>query len=300
MFCSTIVPTIGRPELSRAVQSVLKQKFTADDFEVIVVNDSIQPLPQASWQKSERVRIINTNQRERCIARNTGAAIARGKYLHFLDDDDWLLPDALQNFWLLAQNSNAAWLYGGARLIDLIGKQEITLHLGLNGNCFVQMMAGEWIPTGAYLVNPESFFAVGGFNYLITQGEDKEMCQRIALRDDFACTSATVVAISRGGVSTSDNLLGLIAGRREREKILNETGAFTRMRTSANSAYWRGRIVRIYLASVIWNMQERRILTVVKRTALGLMGFILAGQHIFNRDCWRAMIRSHTSRIVEC
>jgi len=57
--------------------------FTADDFEVIIVNDSGQPLPEADWQKSKRVRIINTNRRERSVARNAGAAIARGRYLHF-------------------------------------------------------------------------------------------------------------------------------------------------------------------------------------------------------------------------
>jgi glycosyltransferase involved in cell wall biosynthesis len=83
-FCSTIIPTINRSTLSRAVYSVLDQAFTGADFEVIVVNDSGQPLPDMDWQHSERVRVITTQRRERSVARNTGAAIARGKYLHFL------------------------------------------------------------------------------------------------------------------------------------------------------------------------------------------------------------------------
>jgi len=45
MFCSTIIPTIGRATLARAVQSVLEQDFTAADYEVIIVNDSGKPLP---------------------------------------------------------------------------------------------------------------------------------------------------------------------------------------------------------------------------------------------------------------
>lgn len=36
MFSSTVIPTIGRATLARAVQSVLEQDFNADDFEVIV------------------------------------------------------------------------------------------------------------------------------------------------------------------------------------------------------------------------------------------------------------------------
>ena len=39
MFSSTIIPTINRGTLSRAVLSVLEQDFSADDFEVIVVNE---------------------------------------------------------------------------------------------------------------------------------------------------------------------------------------------------------------------------------------------------------------------
>ena len=74
MFSSTIIPTINRSTLSRAVQSVLDQQFTQDEFEVIVVNDSGNPLPDMPWMHSLRVRVIETNRRERSVARNTGAA----------------------------------------------------------------------------------------------------------------------------------------------------------------------------------------------------------------------------------
>jgi len=76
MFCSTIIPTISRPTLARAVQSVLEQDFTAADFEVIVVNDSGKPLPADERQKSKRVHVLETNRRERSMARNIGAAIS--------------------------------------------------------------------------------------------------------------------------------------------------------------------------------------------------------------------------------
>src|SRR5258706_4760557 len=95
MFCSTIMPTIGRPSVARSVQSVLDQSLTPGDFEVIVVNDSGRPLPAGDWQASPRVRQIDIQRRGQSVARNAGAAIARGRYLHFLDDDDWLLPGAL-------------------------------------------------------------------------------------------------------------------------------------------------------------------------------------------------------------
>ena len=64
-----------------------------------------QLLPDMDWQHSEQVRVLNTNRRERSVARNTGAAVAKGKYLHFLDDDDILLPGALEAFWSLDESA---------------------------------------------------------------------------------------------------------------------------------------------------------------------------------------------------
>ena len=298
MFCSTIIPTIGRSTLSRAVESVLNQAFTAADFEIIVVNDSGQPLPDAEWQKSEKVQVLNTNRREKSIARNTGAAIARGKYLYFLDDDDWLLPEALNHFWRLARTNDAVWLYGGAQLLGITSKKEVTIHLEMNGNCFVQAVAGEWIPLQASLIQTDLFFSVGGFNSLLNIGEDKDLCQRCALRGNLAYTPATVTVITRREDDPERYSPGVESGWQEREKVLNETRAFSCMRGSANSSYWNGRLIRTYLASTAWNLQHWRIFTAVSRAMFGLAGFILAGKHLLVPDFWQAITKSHMSNIV--
>lgn len=298
MFCSTIIPTIGRPTLSKAVYSVLEQSFAADDFEVIVVNDTGRPLPEAGWQTSNKVQVITTNQRERSVARNTGAAIAKGQYLHFLDDDDWLMPDALQHFWDLAQQSEAGWLYGGALLADINTGKELTLHLRLKGNCFIQAVTGEWLPLQASLIKAETFFTVGGFNPLAVPGEDKDLLRRIALYNTFDYTEATVVTITRGNESTTNYAVGLRHGRREREKVLNESGAFSQMRQSARSGYWQGRIVRTYLFSTIWNIQQRRGLTAISRLINALVALLLASRYLFAAEFWQAVTRKHLSRII--
>ena len=62
MFVSTIIPTVARDTLARAVVSVLDQDLAGEDFEVIVVNDSGAPLPSAPWQSSSRVRIVDTRR----------------------------------------------------------------------------------------------------------------------------------------------------------------------------------------------------------------------------------------------
>ena len=135
IFFSYIIPTIGRKSLEVAIQSVLTQDFSHADFEVIVVNDSGSPLPNAAWHASPRVQIINTNKCERSFARNSGAAVAKGQYLAFLDDDDWILPGALEAFWNLANRyPNAAWLYGGIRIVDEHTKVLAAINSQLSGN----------------------------------------------------------------------------------------------------------------------------------------------------------------------
>src|ERR1035437_3450278 len=99
MFVSVIIPTVDRPSLIRSVNSVLDQEFTEEEFEVIVVNDTGRALTPAPWQSSPRARILDSQKRNRCFARNAGATVAKGRFLIFLDDDDWLLPGAFAAHW---------------------------------------------------------------------------------------------------------------------------------------------------------------------------------------------------------
>jgi glycosyltransferase involved in cell wall biosynthesis len=294
MFCSTVIPTIARPSLSRAVKSVLNQEFSAADFEVIVVNDSGRPLPTASWQHSERVRVIHTRSRDRSVARNTGSATARGDFLHFLDDDDWLLPGALGSFWKLARSGEAPFLYGNPLLTDRRGIPLVELDYDLGGNCFIQLIAGEFFFLGSFVVDASTFFAVGGFNPRLPASEELDLCRRIALHGPFVGTSNVVVCVAVGEEDSTTDYEQLVAyNRRAREGILDEPNAFARMRDSAHNTYWWGRIVRTYATSVIWNLQNRRPLTAINRASFALGSLALAGRHLLATDFWRAIAKSH-------
>jgi glycosyltransferase involved in cell wall biosynthesis len=296
VFCSTIIPTVGRTTLARAVQSVLDQAFVVDGFEVVVVNDSGSPLPAAAWQQSDRVRVLDTNRRERSVARNAGAAIAQGRYLHFLDDDDWLLPNALQDLWNVTQRSNAAWIYGSTQLVDRQGVPIIRLEHELCGNGFLQAMAGEWIPLQASLIKTEVFFSAGGFNALLTGPEDIDLLRRILLRHEAAGTTSTVVYLAIGEEgSTTDYRHSPLYSRWARERILEMPGAFARMRRSASSGYWWGRIVRVYLTSMVWNLRRRQVLTGASRAAYATASLGLGASHLASPGFWRAVAKAYQS-----
>lgn len=301
MFCSTIIPTVGRPTLSRAVHSVLSQDFEREDFEVIVVNDSGEPLPDEEWQKSTRVRLIHTNRRERSSARNAGAAIAGGRYLHFLDDDDWMLQGSFESLWELANTAQAVWLYGGYRLVDCSGNLIEECYPNESGNCLIRFIAHEWLPLQASLIEAKAFFAEGGFDPLLNSNEDIDFARRISLHGDIAGTSALVTSYRTGPEgSTTDYSYARLRETSlwSREKVLNRPAAFTRMRASAtartaNRSYWHGRIVWTYLISVIWNMQHKKLFTAASRMVYGIASLVLAGRHSLTPGFWRGVTKPH-------
>ncbi|MEM7333021.1 MAG: glycosyltransferase family A protein [Chloroflexota bacterium] len=296
MFCSTIIPTVGRDHVNRAVQSVLDQQFDPQQFEIIVVNDSGKPLPEHPWQQNPQVIIIHTQKRERCMARNSGAAIAKGQYLHFLDDDDWMMPNFLTHFHKLAQRSTAVWLYGATQLVDRDDQPLIQLHHGLKGNCFVHVMAGEWIPLQSSLINAETFFKVGGFNPLIPGSEDIDLLRRVALVGDIDAVDPVVAQLEMGLTgSTTDYDWSALMARWAREAILNESNAFKRLQDSANGSEWQGRILRLYLTSMVWNLKNRRGLTAVSRFNYAGASFFYAGSALLSAKLWQAVKSQYES-----
>jgi len=101
---SVIIPTYNRKTLLPvAIKSVLNQKM--QDFEIIVVNDHGEDVSEVINNFNDnRIIYINKEKNEGLgAARNSGLEITKGKYVNFLDDDDWfgsyhlqILTDYLQ------------------------------------------------------------------------------------------------------------------------------------------------------------------------------------------------------------
>ena len=96
---SVIIPAWNAAEfLPNAVDSVLAQSF--DDFEVIIVNDGSPDTAAlerviAAYRGDSRVRYLVQENQGPSGARNTGVLAATGRYVAFLDADDWWTPSYL-------------------------------------------------------------------------------------------------------------------------------------------------------------------------------------------------------------
>lgn len=87
--------------LKRCVDSVLAQ--TLQDLEIIMVDDgSPDNCPQMCddyARQDSRIRVIHKENGGLASARNAGMKVTSGKWLFFLDSDDWLEPDGLKKLY---------------------------------------------------------------------------------------------------------------------------------------------------------------------------------------------------------
>lgn len=295
VFSSSIIPTIGRPTLTRAVISILNQSFPGE-HEIIVVNDSGRDLAREDWYADPRVRIVNFNQGNYITGRNHGASWAKGRFLHFMDDDDWLLPNAFQLHWETAHaHPEAHLLYGGARLVDDEGHEIAQLNLNKSGNCFVELLAGSWIQVGQSLINTEAFLEIGGFDPSLSITEETHFQRLLALRADFAHTPSAVINVLRGeGWETTVDYNGAVAANRwSRSQCIKQPQAFARLKDSASSSYWHGRILQAYLADAKWLLRLNDRTGAWKRFSTGLLSLAQAGRYAFSKSYWQALRDHH-------
>lgn len=104
---SVVIPTIGRPSLARAVQSVLGQTHPVD--EILVVADTDAPL---SLPPDGRIVLLRTGFRggpARC--RQLGIDAAQGTVIALLDDDDeWHAAKLQRQLDAVDSGAGAHWI----------------------------------------------------------------------------------------------------------------------------------------------------------------------------------------------
>ena len=107
---SVIIPVYNVYDwIDQCLDSIINQSFK--DFEVILVDDGSTDNSDKKCEKWEqmdqRVRVIKQQNAGPSAARNKGIKTAKGEYISFIDADDWIDEDFLQELYNAAEESNS-------------------------------------------------------------------------------------------------------------------------------------------------------------------------------------------------
>ncbi|GHU66523.1 glycosyl transferase [Clostridia bacterium] len=176
---SVIIPVYnGERFLRRAACSVLKNGFA--DFELLLLDDgssdgSAAILSEYAEKYPGRIRVFSHPNMGVARTRNKGIELANGRYLLFLDQDDWFDQGYMQTFYSAIESSGCDVVYGGYKRPDASGRiVKKRLLSGKGYYPYIAIMAWAKIHRTAFLKENNIVF----FDNNI--GEDVVFCMREA------------------------------------------------------------------------------------------------------------------------
>lgn len=124
-FFSIVLPVYNVEKyLNRCIESIEHQSF--NDYEIILVDDGSKDQSYEiceNWGKSDsRIKVIHKENAGLGYARNTGLEAATGKYIFFIDSDDYILPHTLDNVYKRIKEEKADAVFFGFSRVDKNGK----------------------------------------------------------------------------------------------------------------------------------------------------------------------------------
>ena len=125
MVFSIVIPVYNAEKtVGRCLDSILAQSFS--DFQVILIDDGSRDqslsICRAYSRADERITVVHQENRGPSAARNEGLRRAAGDWLCFVDSDDYIAPDYLEQLNAGFRNTGADVLFFGYRKADREGR----------------------------------------------------------------------------------------------------------------------------------------------------------------------------------
>ncbi len=218
---SIIIPCYNAERwVASTIESALRQTWS--DKEIIVVNDGSkdQSLAAARQFEARGVRVIDQANAGASAARNTGLRAARGDYVQFLDADDLLAPDKLEQQMRLLKSrgcriiSSSRWARFQADPTEAIFG-ELANYRDMSGIEFLQLQweQGCMMQPGAWLTPRAVLDAAGPWDESLSLNDDGEYFARVLLAADGIVFCPGARTFYRSG------LAGCLSGRRDRGSL---------------------------------------------------------------------------------
>jgi len=174
VFFSIILPSYNGAEvILRAIGSIQRQDF--EDYEIAVIDDGSSDDTGKLFAEKETDRLIYRYQKNQgvCAARNAGAAIATGKYLIFLDTDDWLSEHFLIRSYEQLRATGALLQLGYIVFQEAAGNEVKRVLPAKSSSSFSHSLPG------AFVIEAETFKRMGGYDVNLSYSENSDLFLRM-------------------------------------------------------------------------------------------------------------------------
>jgi glycosyltransferase involved in cell wall biosynthesis len=199
---SVVMPSYNcQAYLSRALESVLAQRYPAEKLEIIVVDDGSSddsPLIAENYAaRNSRILALRQANAGPAAARNRGIAASGGELIAFLDSDDSWEPTKLARQAAVYRNDpQLGLIHCGCRFVDEIGRPVegwVRRTRTAEGNALVDFFCDFFLITSAVVVPRRCLDAVGHFDPSLRVGEDNELFLRLLARYRIGCVDAPLL-----------------------------------------------------------------------------------------------------------
>lgn len=177
---SVIIPSYNHGNyLSRAVESVLSQTYQS--VEIVVVDDGSGDNTKEVAESFPGVKYVYQQNKGLSSARNTGIANSSGKYLLFLDADDWLTVDALEkDHKILSAHPETAFVSGGHIKISDAGEILEECRFDVQKDHYIHFLQGNYIGMHATVLYARWIFDQFRYDESLRACEDYDLYFKIS------------------------------------------------------------------------------------------------------------------------
>lgn len=214
---SIICRTLGRPELQQALHSIASQDYL--NIEIVLVDAAGDNSLDFAAAGDRVLELVTTGAAlSRSQAANAGLEAARGKYIQFLDDDDWIDPvHVSQLVSVLESSDEIAAVYSSTQKTNSAG--EPLDYVFREGFDPILLMRDNYIPIHAILFDSALLENGCRFDEAFDIYEDWDFWLQLSQHTNFKHIDSVTAYYREGGDSETaaedvrqryqaDNILG--------------------------------------------------------------------------------------------
>lgn len=220
---SVIIPVYNVEKyLLRCVDSVRKQTYS--NLEIILVDDGspdrCPELCEEIKKLDDRVKVVHKENGGLGFARNSGLDVATGTYVTFIDSDDWITVDHIENLYQKAQKLNVDAVIGSHMSVTSNGdvcphpiklEQKIYEGVAIQKEIILPLIGSDVNYPQDVQMEASSCMSLYRLD-VINQGNIRFPSEKIAISEDmffnldFFCSANRVAVINEIGYCYFENL----------------------------------------------------------------------------------------------